>query len=669
MSRDGPGGRGPRDPRDRRSSRGGGTWLPWEDAEPWERRGRSAGSGARKPSGRPTRGSARTRTASSQKAKPKARKSAQRKRRRRLARLGSPSRRISVGMLIVAFILTMFTGRLVLLQGVNSSKYATQAAQQRVRTQTLYAERGTITDRNGTPLAMTADASDLYVDPTRVPDKPGKLSDGTEVLSKQQTAGALARILGVPAEDLLAKLTSDQRFVYLAKHITPAQLRQAKQLPIPTLGADPDPVRQYPSGELAASVLGYVGSDGHGLGGMELAMDNVLAGHDGKQVIEIGANGTVIPASPDKLREAQPGKDVRLTLDSEIQWKAERELRRQVAKTKSQSGTVIVMNPETGAVLALATAPSFDPSDLEHASAEALGNPAISNVYEPGSTNKVITAAAALEHTSMQPRTEVVVPGELRRYDKTFHDDVPHSTWHLTLSGVLAKSSNIGIDLVSEKVGKKQLYKSLIDFGFGKPTGIGLPGESGGILPPPDKWSGTQRYTIPFGQGVSVTAVQMAAVYATIANGGVRAQPNVVAGTQSQSGAFHPKAAPGHKRVMSPHSAKQLRLMLEGVTSEKGTAPAAQIDGYRVAGKTGTANRVAPDCGCYRGYTASFVGMAPADDPKLVTEVVLQDPKRGHFGGQVAAPVFHDVMAFALQHDKVQPTGTKRPDLKIWANR
>lgn len=650
-----------RDPRDRRGSRGGGSWLPWEDAEPWERRGKSAGSGPRKPPRKPPRRPARSR-------RPKARKTVVRKR-RRLARLGSPGRRINAGMLIVAFILTMFSGRLVLLQGVDSSKYATEAAQQRIRTQKLYAERGTITDRNGTPLAMSADASDLYVDPTRVPDKPGQMSDGTEVLSKQQAAGALARVLDLPAKDLLTKLTSDERFVYLAKHITPGQLRQAKKLAIPTLGADPDPVRQYPSKELAASVLGYVGSDGHGLGGVELSRDHVLAGHDGKQVIEIGANGTVIPASPDKLREAQPGKNIRLTLDSEIQWKAQRELRRQVAKTKAKSGTVIVMDPRTGAVLALATEPGFDPSDLAHASSDALGNPAISDVYEPGSTNKVITAAAALEHTSMQPTSEVVVPGELRRYDKTFHDDVPHGTWDLTLSGVLAKSSNIGIDLVSEKVGKKQLYKSLVDFGFGKPTGIGLPGESGGILPKPSKWSGTQRYTIPFGQGVSVTAVQMASVYATIANGGVRVQPNVVAGTKSQSGAFHPRDPSKHKRVMSAHSARQLRLMLEGVTSDKGTAPAAQIDGYRVAGKTGTANRVDPDCGCYRGYTASFVGMAPAGDPKLVTEVVLQDPKKGHFGGQVAAPVFHDVMAFALQHESVQPTGEKRPDLKIWADR
>lgn len=572
-------------------------------------------------------------------------------------------------MLVVAFILTLFTGRLLQLQGVDSSAYAIQAAQQRIRTQTLYADRGAITDRNGTPLALSVDASDLYVDPTRVPEDPGRLSDGTLVLSKQQAAARLAPILGMPADDLLTKLNSTKRFNYLAKQISPTQLRQAKQLAIPTLGADPDPKREYPSHELAASVIGYVGTGGKGLGGIELAENSTLAGRNGKRVVEIGADGRVIPDASQQTADVVPGRDVRLTLDSEIQWKAQRALTRQVARTKALRGTVIVMNPATGAVLALATAPGFDPGDLKHARRGTLGNPAVSDVYEPGSTNKVLTAAAALEHTDMQPTSRVRVPGLLRRYDKTFHDDVAHGTWNLTLAGVLAKSSNIGIDLVSEKVGTAQLYRTLRDFGFGSETGSGLPGESRGILPPPGKWSGTQRYTIPFGQGVSVTAIQMASVYATIANDGVRVQPNVVAGTRAVDGAFTPAPAPHQTRVVSTRTAAQMRRMLEGVVSEHGTAPKAQIDGYRVAGKTGTANRVDPDCGCYRGYTASFVGMAPADHPRLVVEVVLQDPKKGHFGGQVAAPVFHDVMSFALQHEKIQPTGTKRPNLKIWADR
>lgn len=576
-------------------------------------------------------------------------------------------RRLNAGMLVVAFILTLFAGRLVQLQAVDAAEYSLQAEKQRIRTNMLYADRGQITDRQDEPLALSVDAKDVYVDPTKVPNTPGRLADGTRVLSKQQAAEQLAPILGRTQEELQESLSSTKRFGYLAKQVDPKRVRQAMELGVPTLGADPNPKRIYPSGRLAASVLGYVGAEGKGLGGVEHSQNKLLAGRNGKQVVEIGRNGQVIPAAGDRLQDVVPGKNVRLTLDSEIQWAAQRALEAQVEKTGSESGTAIVMDPRSGALLALATAPGFDPSDLSSAGSAGLGNPAVSEVYEPGSTNKVITAAAALEHTGMQPGTEVRVPGSLRRYDKTFHDDVSHGTWHLTLSGVLAKSSNIGIDLVSEKLGKDQLYRSMRDFGFGEHTGVGLSGESRGILPHSDNWSGTQRYTIPFGQGVSVNALQMLSVYGAIANDGVRVSPNIIEGSSSQDGKFTKADAPKQKRVVSGKTAKQIRKMLEGVTGRHGTAQEAQIPGFRVAGKTGTAQRADADCGCYRGYTASFVGMAPADDPKLVAQVVLQDPKKGYFGGEVAAPVFQDVMSFALQHEKIKPTGTKTPKIRVWA--
>lgn len=707
---DGRGGRRPpRRPGDR-SERDGrrdsfGARLPWETEAPWERTGSASRTPRRPSSGRGgTAKKAAAQKASAQKAStqkasaqraskqgaPKKRAPARRsalgagrkrgsgrgrrpaarvlRSRRRLARLGSPLRRINAGLLVVVFILTLFTGRLVQLQALDSEEYSLQAQTQRIRTQILYADRGDITDRYGVPFALSVDAEDLYVDPTKVPATPGRLADGSAVPSKEQAAQRLSPILGVPVADLREKLTSKKRFVYLAKQVTPEQVRAARDVGIPTLGADPNPKRTYPSDTLGASVIGYVGSSGKGLGGVELARDEVLAGRNGKQVVEIGRNGQVIPAAAERLRDVVPGQDVTLTLDSEIQWAAQRAIEAQVEKTKAHSGSVIVMDPATGAVLALATAPGFDPAERRPTGATGLGNPAVQDVYEPGSTNKVITAAAALEHTTMEPTTEMAVPGALRRYDKTFHDDVPHGTWNLTLAGILAKSSNIGIDLVSEKVGEEQLYRSLRDFGFGERTGVGLPGESRGLMPAPDTWSGTQRYTIPFGQGISVNAMQMASVYATIANDGVRVQPNVYAGSTAPDGTVTKPDAPERKRVISSKTAKQMRLMLEGVTGQHGTAQKAQISGFRVAGKTGTAQRVNPDCGCYRGYTASFVGMAPADDPKLVAQVVLQDPKKGHFGGQVAAPVFHDVMSFSLQHEKVRPTGTKSPKIRVWAD-
>jgi cell division protein FtsI (penicillin-binding protein 3) len=253
----------------------------------------------------------------------------------------------------------------------------------------------------------------------------------------------------------------------------------------------------------------------------------------------------------------------------------------------------------------------------------------------------------------------------LRRSDKTFSDAEEHGTLRLTAAGVLAKSSNMGTILVSERIGTSRLERFLRAFGLGQPTGVGLPGESAGILPPDEQWNGTQRYTIPFGQGVSITALQMASVYATIANDGVRMPPRIIAGTKDGNGTLRPAPASEPRRVVDRRVARQLRVILEAATTNEGTAPAARIPGYRVAGKTGTSQRVDPACGCYRGYTSSFVGFAPADDPQLLVEVVLQAPRRGYLGGLLAAPVFQDVMSFSLQTRHIAPTGTKRPKVKL----
>jgi cell division protein FtsI (penicillin-binding protein 3) len=412
-------------------------------------------------------------------------------------------------------------------------------------------------------------------------------------------------------------------------------------------------------------VIGFTGQDGTGLAGLEASLQNVLGGKDGRETMEVDHEGRQIPSGVHSGTAPVPGRPVQLTLDRDIQWQAQQTLAGQVAASGASSGTAIVMDPRTGEVLALASAPSFDADQPSAAPDAVRGNPAISEVYEPGSVNKVITAAAALEAGVVTPDSAVTVPPTLAAYDQVFHDAEEHGVEHLTFTGVLAKSSNIGTILIAQQLGKARLYDALRAFGFGQQSGAGMPGESGGILPPPDKWSGTQALTIAFGQGISVNALQMASVYATVANDGVRVAPRVVRGTLDANGQLVPAPAAPRTTVTSPKTAQELRTMLEAVTSDQGTAPEARIDGFRVAGKTGTSQRFDPTCGCYRGYTASFVGMAPADNPQLVVAVILQDPQNGHYGGTLAAPVFHDVMSFALQARQIAPSGTVAPTAKL----
>jgi cell division protein FtsI (penicillin-binding protein 3) len=319
-----------------------------------------------------------------------------------------------------------------------------------------------------------------------------------------------------------------------------------------------------------------------------------------------------------------------------------------------------------GTILALANAPGFNPNDTRKAKAENMYNRALSEVYEPGSTGKVMTAAAALEEGVVTPSTPFTVNATLERSGKTFHDSHAHPPERLTFAGVLATSSNVGTIMAGEKLSASTMYRYLKGFGIGQPSGLKFPGESRGILADVKDWSGSQRYTVLFGQGLSVNAVQAAGVYQTIANDGVRVAPQLVTGTRDASG--HLTKAPPAKqvRVVSPETARSVRTMLEGVVSAEGTAPQAKIEGYRVAGKTGTAQRVDPECSCYQGYTGSFIGIAPADDPQLIVAVTLQRPVKGYFGGQVAAPVFQQIMSYALARLDIPPTGTKSPKVRIY---
>jgi cell division protein FtsI (penicillin-binding protein 3) len=581
--------------------------------------------------------------------------------RRRVTRR-DPIKRLNVGLLLVAFVLSLFAGRLVQLQGIESKGYAQAAVQQRLSRIDLPAIRGPITFAEGQPLAMTVDARVVYADPVMVAPA-----------QRQQIATSLGSMFGLDPGELMRKLVpgpGQNRYVELVHHVEPDRARMVTAMEFKGIGTLREYRRVYPGGDLAANVAGFVNGDGDGGAGLESGMNSLLKGRNGWQKVELGESGQRIPMGEDEQRKPVPGRGVRLTLDRDIQWAAQRAVARQVKATGAQSGSVVVMDPRNGRVLAMAGAPTFDPENYGRAKLADLGNRVVQEGFEPGSTSKVITAAAAMEAGGVTPGTVFRVPDHVRRYDRVFHDAESHGVEHLTFGGVLARSSNVGTILASERVKPARLYQYMRAFGYGDKTGVGLPGESPGLLKPVNQWWGTDRYTVAFGQSVSVNALQTASVYSTIANGGVRVAPNVIAGITDDKGGFRPSEPPATRRVISTGTADALVRMLEGVTTKDGTAPSAQIPGYRVAGKTGTAQKVNPRCGCYvgGGYTSTFVGFAPADRPQLVVEVVLQKPRRGHYGGQVAAPVFKDVMSFALQSRRIPPTGSRSQKIRITAD-
>ena len=409
---------------------------------------------------------------------------------------------------------------------------------------------------------------------------------------------------------------------------------------------------------MVSSLVGFVRQDGIGATGLESSMNSLISGTDGRYSYARGL-GAEIPGSQNEIISAQKGTTVRLTIDRDVQWVAANAIQEAVSKARAVSGTVIVMDPKTGQILAHATAPTFDPNNTKSVSPSLMRNPSVQDVYEPGSTGKIMTLAAALEEKKITPETVLTVPYSIKRGGDTFHDHERHPVQKLTTSGILAVSSNTGTIKIGEMLSNDTLHDYLSKFGIGISTGSGLPGESKGLFRPVSDWSGTTAPTVAFGQGYSLTAMQATSIFATIANDGVRVSPTVIAGTSDPSGKFTAASARTTQRVVSAQTAQQLRIMMESVVSGQGTAPSAAIPGYRVAGKTGTAMRYDSGCGCYSGYTASFIGFAPADAPKYVISVTIQDPKGAHYGGSLAGPVFKKVMTFVLQSEHVAPTGTK----------
>ncbi|MEU6594406.1 penicillin-binding protein 2 [Streptomyces sp. NPDC046881] len=601
-------------------------------------------------------------------------------------RLGSPRPRLRLVSLALTLVLLAFVVRLLQVQAVDASAYTARAEQNRYVVHTLAAARGEITDRNGVALAVSEDAYDITADPTMFGAKQLKIADGPE-----KAAALLAPILGQDQAALVRKLRPENRnarYTRLAARQTPQVWKQIKDLKtalahkaetdhttanvLAGVFADPSSQRVYPNGDLAAGILGWVNADGKGGGGIEQELDEQLSGKDGK-VRYAQAGGRQVPTAGSTETPAVPGADVELTIDRDIQWAAQNAITEQVKQSKADRGYVIVQDTRTGQILAMANSPGFDPNDLAKADGDAMGNAALQDAYEPGSTAKVMSMAAVLEQNVATPLTHVVVPNRLHRGDRLFQDDIDHATWYLTLNGVLAKSSNIGTILATGELGKSQpeankvLHTYLRKFGIGSYTGLGFPGETPGILAPPQKWSTSQQYTIPFGQGFSINAMQAASVYSTIANGGVRVVPTLVRGTKGADGRFTPAPKPRQTRVVSARTAKSLAQMLESVVDdEQGTGVKARIPGYRVAGKTGTANRVDPATGRYRGYTSSFAGFAPADNPRITVYCAIQNATAGsYFGGQICGPIYKQVMEFALKTLQVPPTGAKPASLPV----
>ena len=565
------------------------------------------------------------------------------KRRARRRQGGNRPLALLVGALL-AFL--GIAARLVVLQLVDSGSLERAAARQRLHQIELPAERGRIFDRNGLDLALSVDARSVYAQPRAVADPAG-------------TARRLAPLLRQPAARLRAALASRRQWLYLARRIPVAAGDAIAKLKLPGVGVLADTLRQYPSGPLAAQVLGFVGTDGHGLAGVEQQYDDLLRGHPGQLELEQDLAGRPLPDGQRSLEPATPGTDVVLTIDQQLQYLAEQALGQAVQRYHAKGGSVVVLVPGSGEVLAMANMPTFDPNRFQHASADARRNRAVEDVYEPGSTNKTITAAAALEAGVVTPDTRLTVPPVLPLCaNKSFHDSHQHGTETLTFAQVVAQSSNIGTIEVARALGKARLARAELAFGYGRATGIGLPGETRGIVTPLPAWRCTDLGVNAIGQGVAVSVLQMATVYATVANGGVLVSPTLLRGTVDAAGRFVPAPRAAGRRVVSGRTARLLSGILEGVVRKGGTAPAAALDQWTVAGKTGTAGIPDPHGRGYLpgAYVASFIGFAPAEHPAVVVAVVVDRPTPQFYGGVVAAPVFHDIAAAALARLGVLPT-------------
>lgn len=553
------------------------------------------------------------------------------------ARPGNPSRRALVLLLLVVMSLVAVTLRLVQLQVVSADEYAARGLRQRLHTLPIAAERGTLFDRNGNELAMSVRQQTVYADPTLVEDPAA-------------TAAKLAPVLGMDVAALDARLRRTGEFVYLARKVDDSIAMQVAGLELPGIGLQEESERFRPNGDLAASVLGDVDVDSNGVSGLEAKMDGELQGTPGEVLIERGPDGRTIAVGERRLTPAHPGNDLVLTIDRSLQYEVERALAEQIVATNARGGTVVVMEPATGEILAMANLHATEDGPV--ATAE---NRAVTAVYEPGSVNKIITVAGALEEGIVNPDTAYDVPYRLPVSIHTFSDHDPHPVTRWSVSDIITTSSNVGTIMVAQRLGATKVDEYLRRFGLGQPTGLDFPQESNGIMLGLDEWTGTSIGSIPIGHGIAVNALQMLGVYNTIANDGVYVEPRLVRATVDVDGEEHPVPPAEGRQVVSARTAEQVTAMLANVVAV-GTGVNAAIPGYTVAGKTGTARKPSTtERGYVEGaYLATFAGFVPAESPRLSAIVVLDEP-HPYYASLSSAPVFAKITQYALRQFRVPP--------------
>jgi cell division protein FtsI/penicillin-binding protein 2 len=549
--------------------------------------------------------------------------------------------RLLSAIFVLAFAATL--ARAVWLQGVKAGDYGRMARSQHRQTVVVPAGRGTIYDRTGVQLAIGEQTTTVYADPQ-------------QVRAPRAVAVAAHALLGVDANVLYPQLLDRKKgFVYVQRFADPAKAAKLAKRGYAGLGFYPEEKRAYPQRTVGAQVVGFAGVDNKGLTGVEVEQDRALTGTPGKQTIISDPFGRAIDViSSTAERE---GRDVYLTLDHTIQAQAEQVMRSTVARWHARGACAIVLDPATGDVYAMAQAPGYDANDASRVSLALQRNRAVTDTYEPGSTFKLVTVTGALSEGLVSPSTPFTLPYTIAVADRVIHDAEPRGTETLTVAQILSRSSNVGAITLAQKLGSAGLAHWIERFGFGRQTGIDFPGESAGLVLPLERWSGSTIGNVPIGQGIAVTPIQMAAVYAAVANGGEWVQPHLV---ERIAGRARPHVE--RRRVMTPTVNAEVKAMLADVVHEGGTGTLAAIPGYTVAGKTGTAQK--PDgLGSYSSYkyVASFVGMVPATKPRLVVLVMVDEPQGAIFGGVVAAPAFADIAKFDLQYLEVPPDAAAAP--------
>ena len=546
------------------------------------------------------------------------------------------NRRIRLIVAVFALVFAAAIVRVAWLQAVKAQALDDLATSQHRETLTVPAHRGTIFDRTGVQLAVGERATTVYANPR-------------QIVNARDAAIAVGHTLGLDPGKLYPLLTDRSRgFVYLERKADPDLAKELQRKEIVGLGFYPEERRAYPQRDVAAEVVGFAGTDNRGLTGLELGLNEVLSGKDGSKTIvrdPFGRRLETIASVP-----VRDGRDVYLTIDHTIQGQVERVLRETLGEWGGKAATAVVMDARTGGILALGVEPGFDANVVPQVSRDRVRNRAVTDTYEPGSTFKVVTLAGVLEEGLVTPRTTYTLPYEIQIADRVIHDATPRETETMTVSDILTRSSNVGVITLASELRKENLARWTERFGFGRPTGVDYPGETNGIVIPPEDWSGSTIGNVPLGQGIAVTPMQMVAAYGAIANGGTWLRPHLVERVEGDQA-----KKPVTRRVIEKRTARQLTRMLRGVVRE-GSGAAAQVSGYHVAGKTGTAAKAEPSGGYSKSrYLASFVGFAPATDPRIVVLVTVDEPKRTIWGGTVAAPAFAEIAGFALQYLEVPP--------------